>query len=130
MLSAKIDEMRRDMKAPKAPRMTDPDLAKDAAKSNRPDVATPTGGPHRLTFIVPSPDKTKVNFGQKCPTHIDDVGITGQTDTHVHWHTQVAKPTLVTLGGPATSVGITSTDANLAKRIEGYGMFTDGQAWH
>ncbi|MCC6552125.1 MAG: hypothetical protein IT372_03760 [Polyangiaceae bacterium] len=112
----------------KAVPASDPDLTK-ALKQNRPEVAKPTGDPDRYTIFVPS-EKTTFSLGQKCPTRIHDVGITGRTDNHIHWHVQTNNKTLVSLGSGATEVSIASHDATVPQQSTGYAMVTDQHAWH
>src|SRR5262245_23621676 len=80
-------------------------------KPERPPVAPLIEVPDekdRYTIYVPS-EKTTLSLGHKSskkPYHIDDLGITGRTDDHVHFHVQKENKTVVSLGGPATSVQI------------------------
>lgn len=111
-----------------SPAAIDPQLGK-AVKANRPAVATPTGGPNRHTTFVPS-ESTTFSLGEKCPERINDVGITGRTDNHVHLHVRTNNKTLVTLGSGATEVVIDAHDAKVPTKSTGYAMVTDQNAWH
>jgi hypothetical protein len=112
----------------------DPDLTQTVQVA-RPTVAPLIDVPpehDRYTVYVPS-EKTTLSLGQKSAKkahHIDDVGITGRTDNHVHLHVQDKNKTAVSLGGPATSVQIEAHDAKVPKESVGYSMVTDENAWH
>lgn len=117
-----------------------PKWAEDAEiKVERPVVAPlieiPKDGNDRYTVFVPT-EHTTLSLGQKAETnkerHINDVGITGRTDTHVHLHVAKETKTLVSLGGGATSVEIESQDSgkNVPQKSVGYAMVTDENAWH
>jgi hypothetical protein len=107
----------------------DPDLTKQI-KNNRPAVAPPTGVPNRHTTFVPS-ENTTFSLGEKCKDRINDVGITGRTDNHVHFEVTAKNKTLVSLGGSATDTVIESFDADhVPKKSVGYSMVTDEHAWH
>src|SRR3954454_1943619 len=82
----------------------DPDFSQ-SIKPNRPAVAPVTQDPDRYTIFVPS-EKTTLSLGQKSsvkPEHINDVGITGRSENHIHFEVNKTNKTVVTLGGPATS---------------------------
>lgn len=121
-----------DIELDKAISAQDPDLAK-GVKDNRPPVAAPTGVPNRHTTFVPS-ENTTFSLGEKCKDRIDDVGITGRTDNHVHFHVTKNNKTVVSLGGPATEVTgdlcIDSHDDKVPHASNGYSMVTDENAWH
>src|SRR4051812_13766003 len=87
-------------------RAVDPDLTANL-ETDAPNVpaANPTNGPHRATWVVPVPDDTTVSFGAASPQRINDVGITGKTKTHIHWHVNGGTKTVVTLGSSATTAG-------------------------
>ncbi len=117
-----------DIKVPSAASALDPDYTQ-ALKPNRPPVATPTGGPNRHTTFVPS-ENTTFSLGEKCPERINDVGITGRTDNHVHLHVRTNNKTVVSLGSGATEVVIDAHDAKIPTKATGYAMVTDQNAWH
>lgn len=103
------------------------------ATKDRPAIAPPTTDPDRHTTYVPT-DHTTLSLGQKFnqedDKHIQDFGITGRTDRHVHFHVAKDNKTIVSLGGPATSVQIDSHDPKVPKESIGYSMVTDDDAWH
>jgi hypothetical protein len=109
----------------------DPDFT-SFIKPNRPAVAPVTQDPDRYTIFVPS-EKTTLSLGQKSsvkPEHINDVGITGRSENHIHFEVNKNNKTVVTLGGPATSVDISRKDAATVKQSVGYAMVTEENAWH
>lgn len=113
-------------------RALDPDLTANL-ETDAPNVpaANPTNGPHRVTFVVPVPDETQVSFGAASPQRINDVGITGKTKTHIHWHVHGGTKTVVTLGSGATTAGnVPAYDATIPTAGSGYAMATEGVAWH
>jgi hypothetical protein len=117
-----------DIRVHSSPAAIDPHLS-DKLKPNRPAVGTPTSGPNRHTTFVPS-ESTTFSLGEKCPERINDVGITGRTDNHVHLHVRTNNKTLVTLGSGATEVVIDAHDAKVPTKSTGYAMVTDQNAWH
>ncbi len=117
-----------DIKVDSAASAVDPDLSQ-AVKPQRPPPGQPTGVPNRQTTFVPS-ENTTFSLGQKCPTRINDVGITGRTDNHVHFHVQTANKTVVSMGGPATEVVIDAFDPKAPSKTNGYAMVTDQVAYH
>lgn len=111
----------------------DPGAAFVETDAARPPVAPTTAGPHRYTIYVPNNDQSIVNVGQGVTgdTRIKDTGITGKTNSHIHWEVKgKANKTLVTLGGPATDSVLTAFDATVPTKSTGYAMVTDGPAWH
>lgn len=109
----------------------DPDFTQ-SIKPNRPAVAPVTSDPDRYTIYVPS-EKTTLSLGQKSnvkPEHINDVGITGRTENHIHFEVNKNNKTVVTLGGPATSAGLSRKDVKTVKESVGYAMITEQNAWH
>lgn len=112
----------------------DPD-ATTQIKDNRPPVAPLTGVPNRYTVFVPS-EKTTLSLGEKCPEEdrIDDVGVTARTDNHIHFHVAKNHKTVVSLGGPSTTVtdalDVESQDPKVPAESVGYSMVTDDVAWH
>lgn len=100
-------------------------------EASRPAPAQQTSGPHRYTILAPHTDASKVNIGMASP-HIPDTGITGQTTSHIHWHT-VGNPdgrTSMLLLGGSTNRGFAGFDGNVLGRAEGYAMVTQGKGWH
>jgi hypothetical protein len=114
-----------------AVRVKDPDLV-DKEKDNTPPIATPTKGPHRMTFVVPHDDESVVNIGKADPGahRINETGITGMTKSHIHWQTTEEPKTIISLGKPAPSLTVASSHENLIATIKGYGLFTEANAWH
>jgi hypothetical protein len=113
------------------PPLQDPNVAGTVEVKNRPKVAQPTSGPQRLTSVVPF-DTTVFSLGQKSPdkARINDVGITGRTKHHVHLHTTELPATLVSLGGPASSVpGFALVGGSAPNASQGYLVSTQGVAW-
>jgi hypothetical protein len=112
----------------------DPTSAFDKKKVCRPAVAPTTVGPHRYTIMVPHNDRAMLSVGQASSKHINDTGITGRTDSHIHWHTlnsanACGLQTMVALGGPTTEgwKGFQGTN-NLATN-SGFMMVTDAHSW-
>ncbi len=124
---------------------TDPDLVLSAEGDVRVANSTPTNDPHRITFLVPTPEDVVFSMGAAGPIErIADVGITGRTKHHIHWVTTTdeapaasgaatptsgSSPTLITLGGPATSATTASHGGKVATTSRGFAMLTDGRAW-
>lgn len=100
----------------------------DAAPS--PAVAPPTAGPHRYTINVPHDDASIFSVGQGCATRIADTGITGRTNTHIHFETRETAKTIVSLGGPTEDAMIFSYDEPVLGSSAGYAMVTEGVAWN
>ncbi len=114
-----------------SPRVKDPDMV-DKEKDNTPAIATPTKGPHRMTFVVPHDDESVVNIGKADPgtNRINETGITGKTKSHVHWHTTEEPETILSLGLGAPSLKIHSSKGDgLIKEMKGVGLFTEAQVW-
>jgi hypothetical protein len=113
----------------------DPDVTATMEFGNRDVPVDGHGKPNRLTLHVPT-ENTVLSLGEKAAKEakhrINDPGITGRTDTHVHWHVYgvAGTPqTLVSLGAPAKDVTQHHWNAD-AMSGTGYGMFTEGRAWH
>ena len=64
-------------------------------------VGQPTAGPNRHTTHVPT-EKTVLSLGALSGRWNTDKGITGYTDSHIHFETKAGSRTVVSLGGPAT----------------------------
>jgi hypothetical protein len=111
-------------------RMKDPDLV-DKEKDNTPPIATPTKGPHRMTFVVPHDDESVLNVGKADPGahRINETGITGMTKSHIHWQTTEEPKTILSLGKPAPSLTVASSHGNLIASIKGHGLFTEANSW-
>ncbi|AUX44349.1 uncharacterized protein SOCE26_058130 [Sorangium cellulosum] len=112
-----------------SPSVRDPDFP--ATIEISPEVpSAQTTDPHRLTLYVPTPDATVVSLGKGASDRIPETGITGKTNTHIHWET-VSDParTLVMLGGPMLADG-PGGDGAVAKESKGYAMMTAGHGWH
>lgn len=89
----------------------------------------PTTGPNRYTIHVPT-ETTRLSLGQKSPRWNTDIGITGYTDSHIHFETKENDKTIVSLGGPATTTAIPGHDPKVSSRTHGYSMVTEKNAWH
>ncbi|MDC0741593.1 hypothetical protein [Polyangium mundeleinium] len=121
----------------KAIKLTDPVLTGNIETDLSGDApATPTDGPNRYTIYVPT-DNATLSLGEAGPekTRIHERGITGRTDTHVHFHVTKHAPTVLSLGGPATAFvsdeeAIPSHDPKVPKQSHGYSMVTSRSAWH
>jgi uncharacterized protein (DUF2345 family) len=115
-------------------RVTDPHLAQavetdDSAAA--PSVANPTAGPHRYTILVPHDDKAVLNVGQGMAdaNHINDIGITGRTKSHIHWHTtEGTGKSMIAIGG-MTNEGWPGFKSVLGS-MSGYTMQTEGGAYN
>src|SRR4051812_49101371 len=68
-------------------------------------VAKPTTGPNRYTIHVPT-ETTRLSAGAASGHWVTDKGITGYTDSHVHFETKAKAKTVVSLGGPAETSAI------------------------
>ena len=125
---------------------TDPGLVLIAEGDIRVPNAAPTSDPHRITFLVPTPEDVVFSMGAAGPTErIADIGITGRTKHHIHWVTTTDEPetaasggapassgasqTLISLGGPALSAKTASHGGVVATTSRGFAMLTDGRAW-
>ena len=90
---------------------------------------SPTADPNRYTIHVPT-ETTRLSLGQKSPRWNTDIGITGYTDSHIHFETKVNDKTIVSLGGPATTTAIPGHDPRVSSQSQGYSMVTEKNAWH
>lgn len=129
---------------------TDPGLVTIAETDVRVPNSHPTSDPHRVTFVVPTPEDVVFSLGAAGPAErIADVGITGRTKHHVHFVTTTdekevkedkkkgggapasagASQTLVTLGGPALTATTQSHGGQVATTSRGFAMLTDGRSW-
>jgi hypothetical protein len=90
---------------------------------------SPTADPNRYTIHVPT-ETTRLSLGQKSARWNTDIGITGYTDSHVHFETKVHDKTIVSLGGPATTTAIPGHDPRVSAQSHGYSMVTEKNAWH
>jgi hypothetical protein len=125
---------------------TDPGIVVTAEADIRVPNAAPTSDPHRITFLVPTPEDVVFSMGAAGPTErIADVGITGRTKHHIHWVTTTDEPetaasggaqgspgssqTLITMGGPATTAKTASHGGVVATTSRGFAMLTDGRSW-
>lgn len=125
---------------------TDPGLVVTAESDVRVPNAAPTNDPHRITFLVPTPEDVVFSMGAAGPTErIADIGITGRTRHHIHWVTTTdeaetaasgatpasagASQTLITMGGPALSAKTASHGGVVATTSRGFAMLTDGRSW-
>ncbi len=125
---------------------TDPGIVVTAEVDVRVPNSAPTSDPHRITFLVPTPEDVVFSMGAAGPAErIADIGITGRTKHHIHWVTTTdeaetaasgatpANPgssqTLITMGGPATSAKTASHGGVVATTSRGFAMLTDGRSW-
>lgn len=107
-----------------APSLHDPPSGFDPKHASRPEVASPTAGPHRYTIYVPHDEGARINVGAPHPK-FGEPGITMRTNTH--WGAWVGEglQTALTLGAPATA---SAMDTN--KDTFGYALQTSGQSNH
>jgi hypothetical protein len=110
--------------------MVDPALtdAVDVEYAKTP-LHSPTADPNRYTIHVPT-ETTRLSLGQKSSRWNTDIGITGYTDSHVHFETKVNDKTIVSLGTSATTTAIPGHDAKVSAKSHGYSMVTAENAWH
>ena len=93
-------------------------------------TAQPTSGPNRMTLFIPT-ESTVLSLGQKSPRWNTDVGITGYSDSHIHFETHEGPlQTIVSLGGPATTADVEGWQAKPPLSSHGYSMVTVANAWH
>ncbi|APR77231.1 Hypothetical protein A7982_02578 [Minicystis rosea] len=118
--------------------VVDPDLGGSVEKAYElPLLHSPTAGPNRYTVHVPT-ETTRLSLGQKSARWDTDTGITGHTESHIHFETKATDTTIVSLGGPATTTGILGhpgadakpKQAVPPKSTKGYAMVTSMNAWH
>ena len=89
---------------------TDPGLVLIAEGDIRVPNAAPTSDPHRITFLVPTPEDVVFSMGAAGPTErIADIGITGRTKHHIHWVTTTDEPETAASGGAPASSGASQT---------------------
>ena len=110
--------------------MVDPALtdAVDLAYDKTP-LHSPTADPNRYTIHVPT-ETTRLSLGQKSSRWNTDIGVTGYTDSHIHFETKANDKTIVSLGGPATTTAIPGHDPRVSAQTQGYSMVTAQNAWH
>ncbi len=89
----------------------------------------PTSGPNRYTLHVPT-EHTVLSLGQLSPRWKTDLGITGYTDSHIHFETWANHKTVVSLGGPATTSNTKGFADKPPVATQGYSMVTEDKAWH
>ncbi len=98
-------------------------------------TATPTNGPNRYTIYVPS-DNATLSLGEASNANkrINDRGIAGRTDTHIHFQVTDTAPTIVSLGGPVWTgtqdLPDNRHDRDVPVTSFGYSMVTAENAWH
>ena len=129
-LRNEIDQIRANLRPLQRLRAIDPDVT-SRMETERTAPASPTGGPNRLTLYVPT-EHTILSLGQGCAERINDYGLTGSSDNHVHFEVTPNNQTVVSLGDPATSVCKSNFhgDDLVSALSYGYAMLTDGNAWH
>jgi uncharacterized protein (DUF2345 family) len=89
-----------------------------------------TNGPNRYTLHVPT-EATVLSLGKASPRWDTDTGITGHTESHIHFETKKNDKTVVSLGGPAKTAGIAGHDGTVpGGKLQGYAMVTEVNAWH
>lgn len=115
--------------------IVDPNLTSEYMEhAGAPVISEATKDANRYTMYVPY-DHTTLSLGNKSTGWINDVGITGRTDNHMHFFVRgvndVTDNTVVSLGSPATSVSIDEFEAGtVTGMVHGYAMITTGDAWH
>lgn len=88
-----------------APSLKDPATDFVEGDASRPKPAKKTEGPHRLSIVVPHDEGSVFNLGQGSP-YLGDAGITGRTNTHVHFFaTPADSKTMLSLGTPSNTEG-------------------------
>jgi hypothetical protein len=92
-------------------------------------LAQPTSGPNRHTTHVPT-EYTVLSLGALSGRWNTDKGITGYTDSHIHFETKTGSQTVVSLGGPATKSTLSGLDKKAPIASNGYSMVTLQNAWH
>jgi hypothetical protein len=92
-------------------------------------VAQPTAGPNRYTIHVPT-ETTRLSLGAASGRWITDKGITGYTDSRIHFETKAGSRTVVSLGGPATKSTLSGLEKAAPLASHGYSMVTIKNAWH
>ncbi len=85
----------------------------------------------RLTINVPcGSEKATLNLGAPSNKPLVDMGLTGQTRSHIHWTVTDKDPTTVSLGGGMTSPGQDGSNGAARGGFSGYAMVTQGKAYH
>ena len=92
-------------------------------------VGQPTAGPNRYTIHVPT-ETTRLSLGARSGRWNTDKGITGYTDSRVHFETKAGSRTVVSLGGPATKSTLFGLEEKAPIASNGYSMVTIKNAWH
>ncbi|MEP7121998.1 MAG: hypothetical protein ABJE95_13850 [Byssovorax sp.] len=92
-------------------------------------VAQPTAGPNRYTIHVPT-EVTRLSLGALSGRWNTDKGITGYTNSHVHFETKAGSRTVMSLGGPATKSTLSGLGGKAPVGSNGYSMVTTKNAWH
>jgi hypothetical protein len=134
--------------------VSDPNFA-DVVDEGAAPVANgrPTSGPNRFTAHVPTETSVLSLGAANATPWKTDLGITGYTDSHIHFETKSVARTVMSLGGPATKATLEG-DGNKASESEagsapegeksapegaskhaptssnGYSMVTEQNAWH
>lgn len=112
--------------------VSDPRIS-DAVDVERapPELHASTEGPNRYTIHVPT-EVTRLSLGEASPVGRwnTDVGVTGYSDSHIHFETTSSDKTVVSLGGPATTAGIRGLLGDVPASTSGYSMVTERNAWH
>jgi hypothetical protein len=91
-------------------------------------VGQPTAGPNRYTIHVPK-ETTRLSLGAPSGRWNTDIGITGYTDSHIHFETKKEAKTIVSLGGPATTSAVKGYGDAAPVSTHGYSMVTLERAW-
>ena len=121
-----------DLVVPKGSYVVDPVLADDLKKGYAiVACANPTHDPDRMTMYVPS-EHTVLSLGAPSPAAAwnTDIGITGYSDSHIHFETKKNHKTIVSLGTSAKTAAIHGHDKKVPSKSKGYAMVTDKLAWH
>ena len=93
---------------------------------DHPAVGAPTKGPNRFTIHVPF-DKTDLSLG-KGSKSINDDGLTGKTDKHIHFEVRDKNKAIVVMGGPSKDA-IEPGMFDVPKQSLGYSMVAEDYAW-
>ena len=92
-------------------------------------VGQPTAGPNRYTIHVPT-ETTRLSLGALSGRWNTDKGITGYTDSKIHFETKAGSRTVVSLGGNATRSTLEGLEEKTPTHSNGYSMVTTQNAWH
>lgn len=117
-----------------AARLHDPGITNLIDTPEHPAPAAQTTDPHRITFMLPNSENTIFSLGEAAPhdaKHINNTGITGRTDQHVHFHTTDGElQTMLVLGhGASADEQLNGYKGNVLQRGNGFLVATEANAW-